>query len=394
MSMLTDKLRLLLFDVLLVLAIPTSFLTSCAQLGEIADDLFDHSFFTDSKGNNSEDINNSESYLKGKEISKWFDSIPSAIYELNYGASIVIIAKTTDNYLICLENPGRFSHSKINFEYLFAIPQHFVVYSPDKTYYTLEEKEYEIENGNFYITPTVQYFTKDVVVAHSRYEMMFEQFSGLYNIELSSNAKMKIVAPGGDFNALYAKMAQLYCLKPLIPLDEMFTQSYIDNTGIWNRSLYPEDLNSKKFVFPYTGNGKISQFKVKYDYERPERIEFPYPCSTKKVVSIDVKITDVDTLMVERYMQQVRTQGLWTIEIPDKTNKYPTDKERKFLYLKNSFEDVSSKLPSGVDTCYAPLYKVVYSREPEETSAENASDFTNNLMIHFEVEELSSNSDL
>lgn len=99
----------------------------------------------------------------------------------------------------------------------------------------------------------------------------------------------KKVADAGTLEENYSKLCRMYGGDYEYPaIKDRFTEGYkIDLPGTWPKGYYPEEMNEKRWVLPYSGKGAIETFKVFRDYGWTDRPNW-YWCWTGSLHMNDV----------------------------------------------------------------------------------------------------------
>ena len=118
-----------------------------------------------------------------------------------------------------------------------------------------------------------------------------------------------------DFNSTYEKIFNLARKQGgFVAIDDLFHPVYTIYNDGWHSELYPEDMNTKRWVVPYDGTGKIERFCVKRQrgWEGGgKRFIFYGPCNWENVTYVECDVVceyagakywfDKITAMSDRY---------------------------------------------------------------------------------------------
>ena len=118
-----------------------------------------------------------------------------------------------------------------------------------------------------------------------------------------------------DFNSTYEKIFNLAKKQGnFVPINDLFHPIYTIYNDGWHSELYPEDMNTKRWVVPYDGTGKIERFCVKRQrgWEGGgKRFIFYGPCNWENVTYVECDVVcefagakywfDKITAMSDRY---------------------------------------------------------------------------------------------
>ncbi|MBR1809493.1 MAG: hypothetical protein IJ776_08935 [Paludibacteraceae bacterium] len=118
-----------------------------------------------------------------------------------------------------------------------------------------------------------------------------------------------------DFNSTYEKIFNLAKKQgSFVALNDLFHPTYTIYNDGWHSELYPEDMNTKRWVVPYDGTGKIERFCVKCQrgWEGGgKRFIFYGPCNWENVTYVECDVVceydqakywfDKITAMTDRY---------------------------------------------------------------------------------------------
>lgn len=173
--------------------------------------------------------------------------------EKNYNEG-EIIAKGTDNSMICCKVNGNYD----------VTPPDFVAFDAKNTTYTFGHSEYKQSKVlTCAMTIVSKEQSKDMFSVTANEEATKKTWAARAVGICSTPSKYKKLTKGGDFLANYKYICEKY--QNELPYTEPAKQlivSYMDYRGNWLTGKYPADMDSRGWVVPYSGPGRIESCTV------------------------------------------------------------------------------------------------------------------------------------
>lgn len=177
----------------------------------------------------------------------------------------------------------------------------------------------------------------------------------------------KKIDDAGNFMETYRKIAGRYqTFSHMIGPDKMMPQTTVWRPGQWLKDLYPDEMNTKKHVIPYTGKGDYYWFTVNRWMPTGPYVSDPYPsCFVDFVEYIEVYIENVSEADAKAYIEKVKSEGLITNIVHDEAFTETVDGK---VYSNIWFEGNGQNIGEGElgHTYFYPGYEVVYMQNGED----------------------------
>lgn len=262
-----------------------------------------------------------------------------------------IIAKGTDLSMITCNVDG-------NYE---VTPPDFKAYDGQNTLYTFG---YDERKGNKYLHKTLtvvsdQASTSSISTLSSNVDAVRKLWGANCSALVMSPKKYKKIANGGDFLANYEKICQEYQNGlPYQAPDQQLTIEYTKFDTEWLYNLYPQDMNARGWVVPYTGKGKIEWCTVDRQRgweEKGTRKVLWGGCSWENVTWVKAEISGLEFGDALEYVNKVKASGKFNQVIED------TASEELGVISFNATSDDSSESTEGFGGYIHPSYEISYS---------------------------------
>lgn len=284
--------------------------------------------------------------------SSW-EKVPAGVYvgtddSYNKGD---IIAKGTDGSMIAGKVPGQGQ----------KIPGDFCAYDGKNTTYEFGMGEYK---GQDYLNKTVR------IVSDAQSTGSF--VTGMNNVAstrklwaskgvgiITTPKKYKKIAAGGDMTANYKAICSKYQAGGYVSLDEQLTVEYTKYDTEWLYDKYPADMNSRGWVVPYTGPGKlefVSVFRQKGWDEVGNRLILWGGCQFSNITWVKAQVSGISYEEAKAYVDNVKASGKYNVVTED-----VADGSKMISFIAHSNDEIEHPDQSGYGGYIHPSYKITFA---------------------------------
>ena len=300
-----------------------------------------------------------------------FNNIKPGIYTCMDGSTTGVVAKGTDGsgFLISDINDYTTYYPTIRIT-SNALPNGFSAFDGDRTAYTFVYSQPLLHEG---CTATWQDLLWNeemiykLVDVYPNRNAMFNATGTMLSIAIMSSTLTKI-DDAGNFQETYMKLADRYQkFSHKIGPDKMMPQTTIHKPNGWCYDLYPDEMNTKKHVIPYTGKGDYDWMIVNRWMPTGTGTGNPYPCYVDFVEYIEVYLSNVTEEDARAYIKKVKDEGLIIHVAHDVEFTEPGEDWDTFVIWFESDGEDTEEGELG-HTYFWPGYEVVFTRNELGTS--------------------------
>lgn len=231
-------------------------------------------------------------------------------------------------------------------------PVAFTGWDGKNTTYSFTVDYYNDNDGNLFT-----YTYEDTVFTVIKTEYSPTSTNILYSTETGAAVELtnffditgyEKIADASDFENTYVAIAKLVQKGgPIVKPSEMVPQYTKYLPSGWMSELYPSDMETAKYVFPYTGKGDIQSMAVSRTFQwglQKEGLWLPRFCQTDDVHHIEAIFINADESDVRAYIAKLRDEGFYTRIIYDlDTDEMVTFSVDSFNYDEEHAEELEGK---------------------------------------------------
>ena len=298
---------------------------------------------------------------------KIFNEMKPGIYTCMDGDQQGVFAKGTDGsgfYISDITDYNTFYPSMHITEN--ALPNNFNGFDGDRTSYSFVYSQPMLHEGYTCewagLTWSDEMIYKLEAVYPSRSEMMNQGEWLPIVIGYMSGTATKI-DDAGDFQTTYMKLANRYQrFSHKIGPDKMMPQTTVLKPSGWLYDLYPNEMNTKKHIIPYTGGGDYMWMKVNRWMPTGPNVPQWYPCYVDFVEYVEAQLENVSEADARAYIQKVKDEAPVNNIVKD--DKFDTANEDGTPYSIIHFEMNGERDEGELGHNYFyPGYEVIYMKE-------------------------------
>ena len=329
------------------------------------------------EGDNGNNQSGNEEEDKLLSLSKqMFDAIPAGIYTIQYDGEdqIGVIAKGTDG--------SGFGISDVNDYFCYyptmhitenALPAHFHGFDADRTAYSFvygQPMAHENHVAQWQgITWNSEMIYKLVDEYPTRDDMISKSGEMLAIGLAYKDANPKKIEDAGNFQETYLKLANRYQkFSHKVGPDKMMPQMTVWNPKQWRSDLYPDEMNQKKHIIPYTGGGSFEWMTV--NRWMPTGSSLPrlnYPCYVDFVEYIEACYFNVSEADARAYIKKVKEEApVKNIRHDDDTTG-PDENGNTIIMIHFQSDGSPETGDLGYTYCF-PGYEVIYFKDSSMSS--------------------------
>lgn len=301
-----------------------------------------------------------------------FNNIKPGIYTCMDGSTTGVVAKGTDGsgFLISDINDYTTYYPTIRIT-SNALPNGFSAFDGDRTAYTFVYSQPLLHEGS---TATWQGLIWNeemiykLVDVYPNRNAMFNATGTMLSIAIMSSTLTKI-DDAGNFQETYMKLADRYQkFSHKIGPDKMMPQMTVWNPKQWRSDLYPDEMNQKKHVIPYTGGGSFEWMTVnRWMPTGPSLPLLNYPCYVDYVEYIEACYFNVSEADARAYVKKVKEEApVKNIRHDDDTTG-PDENGNTIIMFHFQSDGSPETGDLGYTYCF-PGYEVIYFNEAGQSS--------------------------
>ena len=246
-----------------------------------------------------------------------------------------------------------------------CIPNNWHGYDGKQTTYFFWMEYYNDNDGNW-ITHNYEdtIFYKEATFWDKSEEMVMQARADMtYFMFIDDYQK---VEDAGNFEETYIAIAKRVQVRgPIVPPSKQVLRYREISCNRWLSDYYPADMEAKKFVFKYTGGGKIMEMSVLpvFDWGKsinnPKVAWLPSACQTNDVAYVKATLTEVPEADAKAYIDKIRKEGFYSRIVTDET----TEDGIMFAADSYNYYDDDAHKPAPEGGYVYPSYNVSYIKE-------------------------------
>lgn len=359
------------FTFLTAVALFSASLSSCGDDDPLDSDDTENTDPSDS-GNNSD--NPSDKSLTAEEF---IQSLTPGIYEWREedGEEFYVFAKSKDGWFMEITGADEFLDD------IYAMPGKTRIASAGSTAYELSQIKYELDDGNWLSHVYELRWGMDILEFSKREDMLNLTYanegsgniigSGLTSVHTylsfrnlmsslgynSSSVKLNTVdeTQYATYKDLFKAVTKRYGRKDVPAFDDITFHGVVKSFEKgWRSDLFPQELVTQKYVFPWTSKGNI-KMSVSRDMDWPAEIRTIYPSKCDQVCRVELSVSNVSVEDVRSMINKIKEEGKYVRILSDTDGG-----ENDFQYVLFDADHWYENDNPNTENYYSPGYSIQY----------------------------------
>ena len=303
---------------------------------------------------------------------KKFEEFKTGIYTYQDNGHTVVVAKGTDNSaFVITDATDYFCYYPTQAIRTNALPSGFSGFDADRTHYKFVYGQPMLHADTYAVWQGVEWTNEMIYKLVDQYPNRRAMFEGegagtLAVVTTHPSSDFTKIDDAGTFEETYIKIINRYqAFSNKVGVDKLMPQTTVWWPKSWCTDLYPDEMNAKKHVIPYTGKGDIYWMKVNRWMPTGSSVPNPYPCYVDYVEYIEVYYENVSEEDARAYIAKLKKEGLITRIHHDEDFSDEVDgKAYQNIWFEADGQDLGAEELGH--TYFYPGYEVSYIHSGEE----------------------------